>query len=150
MKVAGAGKIWPGGERSADRPDAVAQGARGAITDRKAGFRSPGDAWADTTTSHGRLMLPSYLAEFERDLIRTRTGEGRAPALARGQKMGRCINSLRTSGGAIKRRDWGDESLAEIGRSKQCQRGDNFTVRDLSLITPPAAIQLSICTTTTG
>jgi hypothetical protein len=28
-----------------------------AITDRKAGFRSLGDAWADTTTAHGRLML---------------------------------------------------------------------------------------------
>ncbi|MGH7068403.1 MAG: recombinase family protein [Acetobacteraceae bacterium] len=28
-----------------------------AITDRKAGFRSLGDAWADTTRSHGRLML---------------------------------------------------------------------------------------------
>jgi DNA invertase Pin-like site-specific DNA recombinase len=27
------------------------------ITDRKAGFRSLGDAWADTTTSHGRLMV---------------------------------------------------------------------------------------------
>jgi DNA invertase Pin-like site-specific DNA recombinase len=29
------------------------------------------------------------LAEFERDLIRTRTGEGRARAVARGVKMGR-------------------------------------------------------------
>ena len=28
-----------------------------AIADRKAGFRSLGDAWADTTTAHGRLML---------------------------------------------------------------------------------------------
>ncbi|HKM62195.1 MAG TPA: recombinase family protein [Acidisphaera sp.] len=28
-----------------------------AITGKKAGFRSLGDAWADTTTSHGRLML---------------------------------------------------------------------------------------------
>jgi hypothetical protein len=27
------------------------------ITDRKAGFRSLGDAWADTITSHGRLMV---------------------------------------------------------------------------------------------
>ena len=27
-----------------------------AITGRKAGFRSLGDTWADTTTSHGRLM----------------------------------------------------------------------------------------------
>jgi DNA invertase Pin-like site-specific DNA recombinase len=43
-----------------------------AITDRKVGFRSLGDAWADTTTSHGRLMLTVLggLAEFERDLIR--------------------------------------------------------------------------------
>jgi DNA invertase Pin-like site-specific DNA recombinase len=29
-----------------------------AIADRKAGFRSLADAWADTTTAHGRLMLP--------------------------------------------------------------------------------------------
>ena len=52
-----------------------------AIADRKVGFRSLGDTWADTTTSHGRLMLTVLggLAEFERDLIRTRTGEGRAP-----------------------------------------------------------------------
>lgn len=26
------------------------------VTDRRAGFRSLGDAWADTTTAHGRLM----------------------------------------------------------------------------------------------
>ncbi len=39
-----------------------------AITDRKAGFRSLSDTWADTTTSHGRLMLTVLggLAEFER------------------------------------------------------------------------------------
>ena len=62
-----------------------------AITDRKAGFRSLGDTWADTTTSHGRLMLTVLggLAEFERDLIRARTGEGRERAKARGVKMGR-------------------------------------------------------------
>src|SRR6266851_7952484 len=28
-----------------------------AIAGKKAGFRSLGDAWADTTTAHGRLML---------------------------------------------------------------------------------------------
>ena len=52
-----------------------------AIADRKAGFRSLGDAWADTTTSHGKLMLTVLggLAEFERDLMRARTSEGRAP-----------------------------------------------------------------------
>ena len=51
-----------------------------------AGFRSLHDACADTTTSHGRLMLTVLggLAEFERDLIRARMGEGRARAKARG------------------------------------------------------------------
>jgi DNA invertase Pin-like site-specific DNA recombinase len=44
-----------------------------AIVDRKAGFRSLGDAGAATTMTHGRLMLTVLggLAEFERDLIRT-------------------------------------------------------------------------------
>jgi len=56
-----------------------------------AGFRSLADAWADTTTPHGRLMLTVLggLAEFERELIKARTGEGRARAKARGQHMGR-------------------------------------------------------------
>ena len=52
------------------------------IADKGAGFRSLGDAWADTTTPHGRLMLTVLggLAEFERELIRARTGEGRERA----------------------------------------------------------------------
>src|ERR1700712_907316 len=62
-----------------------------AIADRKAGFRSLGDTWADTTSAHGRLMLTvlAGLAEFERELIRARTGEGRERAKARGIRMGR-------------------------------------------------------------
>jgi len=42
------------------------------ITAKEAGLRSLGDAWADTTTPHGRLMLTVLggLAEFERELIR--------------------------------------------------------------------------------
>jgi DNA invertase Pin-like site-specific DNA recombinase len=62
-----------------------------AIAGKGAGFRSLHDAWADTTTPHGRLMLTVLggLAEFERELIKARTGEGRARAKARGVKMGR-------------------------------------------------------------
>ena len=94
--------------------------ALAAITGSKAGFRSLGDAWADTTTAHGRLMLTVLggLAEFERDLIRTRTGEGRARAVARGQRMGRPPKlTPHQRREAIKRRDRGGESLADIGRS---------------------------------
>jgi DNA invertase Pin-like site-specific DNA recombinase len=61
------------------------------IADKTAGFKSLADSWADTTTSHGRLMLTVLggLAEFERDLIRARTGEGRKRAMAAGVKFGR-------------------------------------------------------------
>jgi DNA invertase Pin-like site-specific DNA recombinase len=90
-----------------------------AITGKKAGFKSLGDTWADRTTSHGRLMLTVLggLAEFERDLIRARTGEGRARAVARGQKMGRPFKLTdHQKREAIKRREQG-ETLADIGRS---------------------------------
>jgi DNA invertase Pin-like site-specific DNA recombinase len=62
-----------------------------ALTERDAGFKSLKDTWADTTTPHGRLMLTVLggLAEFERELIRARTGEGRKRAKANGVKFGR-------------------------------------------------------------
>ena len=61
-------------------------------TDAKAGagFKSLSDAWADTTTPHGRLMLTVLggLAEFERELILARRGDGRTRAKARGVRFG--------------------------------------------------------------
>jgi DNA invertase Pin-like site-specific DNA recombinase len=62
-----------------------------AVTERGAGFKSLSDAWADTTSPHGRLMLTVLggLAEFERELIRARTGEGRKRAQERGVRFGR-------------------------------------------------------------
>ena len=61
------------------------------LADKKVGFRSLRDAWADTTTPHGRLMLTILggLAEFERELILARTGDGRARAKAKGVRFGR-------------------------------------------------------------
>jgi DNA invertase Pin-like site-specific DNA recombinase len=57
----------------------------------KAQFRSLAEPWADTGTSTGRLVMAVLggLADVERDLIRTRTAEGRSPAQKRGQHMGR-------------------------------------------------------------
>jgi DNA invertase Pin-like site-specific DNA recombinase len=89
------------------------------ITDRKAGFRSLGDAWADTTTAHGRLMLTVLggLAEFERELIRARTGEGRARAKANGKSLGRPFKMTKHQRKeALARRERG-ELLTEIARS---------------------------------
>jgi DNA invertase Pin-like site-specific DNA recombinase len=61
------------------------------IVDAKAQFRSLAEPWADTGTSTGRFMIAVLggLADVERDLIRTRTAEGRSRAQKRGQRMGR-------------------------------------------------------------
>jgi DNA invertase Pin-like site-specific DNA recombinase len=62
-----------------------------AVQKAGAGFRSLRDAWCDTGTPQGQLMLTVLggLAEFERSLIVARTGEGRARAMAKGVKFGR-------------------------------------------------------------
>jgi DNA invertase Pin-like site-specific DNA recombinase len=59
--------------------------------DAKAQFRSLAEPRADTGTSTGRLTLTVLggLADVERDLIRTRTAEGRSRAEDRGKHMGR-------------------------------------------------------------
>ena len=61
------------------------------IMDGKAQFRSLADPWADTGTSTGGLMLAVLggRADVERDLIRTRTAEGRSRAKAQGKAIGR-------------------------------------------------------------
>src|SRR4051812_47752855 len=60
------------------------------VAHRGAGFKSLRDAWADTTTAHGRLMLTVFggLAEFERELIAERTGDGRKRAKDRAGPIG--------------------------------------------------------------
>lgn len=61
------------------------------VVDAGGQFRSLAEPWADSSTSTGRLMLAVLggLADVERDLIRTRTAEGRSRAKGRGQHMGR-------------------------------------------------------------
>lgn len=90
-------RLEPGDVLVVTRLDRLARSTRdllnvlAAIGEREAGFRSLKDTWADTTTAHGRLMLTVLggLAEFERELIRARTGEGRKRAKDRGVKFGR-------------------------------------------------------------
>ncbi len=84
-----------------------------AITGTGAGFTSLGDAWADTTTPHGRLLLTVLggLAEFERELIRARTSEGRGVHLGRRPKL-----TPYQKREALRRRAH-DEPLTEIARS---------------------------------
>jgi DNA invertase Pin-like site-specific DNA recombinase len=84
-----------------------------------ASFRSLGDGWADTTTTHGRLMLTVLcgLAEFERHLILARTTEGRKRAQAQGVRFGRKLKlTPHQRREALARREAG-EPLVEIPRT---------------------------------
>ena len=86
---------------------------------RLARFKALADNWADTTTPHGRLMLTVLggLAEFERELIKARTKEGRKRAQARGVRFGRKLKlTSHQRNEAIARRAAG-EALVDIGRS---------------------------------
>jgi DNA invertase Pin-like site-specific DNA recombinase len=100
--------LGPGDVLLVTRLDRLARSTRDllkvldAVGKAGAGFKSLADTWADTTTPHGRLMLSVLggLAEFERELIKARTEEGRKRAQARGFDLGGsssslCINAVR-------------------------------------------------------
>jgi DNA invertase Pin-like site-specific DNA recombinase len=96
-----------------------------AIGEKGARFRSLGDTWADTTTAHGRLILTVLggLAEFEAHLIRSRTSEGRARAVANGVKLGRKPTLTPHQRQEAKRRVKArKESVGEIARSYNVSR----------------------------
>src|SRR5262249_54313966 len=130
-------RIEPGDVLVVTRLDRLARSTRdllnvlATIREREAGFRSLKDTWADTTTPHGRLMLTALggLAEFERELIRARTGDGRARAKARGVKFGRPTaltphqrhEALQRLGKAKHRRTWQGRSMSVRPRSHGLQ-----------------------------
>jgi DNA invertase Pin-like site-specific DNA recombinase len=90
-------RLEPGDVLIVTRLDRLARSTRDllnllqAVGERRAGFKSLHDAWADTTTPHGRLMVTVLggLAEFERALILAHTDDGRKRAKARGVRFGR-------------------------------------------------------------
>src|SRR5215468_4198277 len=80
-----------------------------------ASFRSIGDPLWDTGSAQGRLLstLLAAIAEFERELIRERTGEGRKRAMANGVKFGRKLKlSPFQRSEAIRRRAAGEPLAA--------------------------------------
>jgi DNA invertase Pin-like site-specific DNA recombinase len=83
------------------------------------GFRSLGDQMWDTTTPQGKLLrtVLAGIAEFERDLIRERTGEGRKRAMAAGVKFGRKPKLSDFQRAEAVRRRAAGETLTAIARS---------------------------------
>ena len=88
------------------------------IADAGATFKSLKDTWADTTTAHGWLMLTVLggLAEFERELIVERTGEGRSRAMEKGVVFGRKPKLTHYQRQEAMARRKAGETLKEIAR----------------------------------
>ena len=61
------------------------------ISNAGARFQSISEPWVDTTSHAGKMIMTIFagIAEFERDLIRERTGAGRVEARRRGVRFGR-------------------------------------------------------------
>ena len=91
----------------------------GEISERRAEFRSLGDAWADTTTPHGKLMITVLggLAEFERHLIQVRTERGIEKAKKDGVRFGRNPKLTAYQRKEILKRYDSDEPVRDIARS---------------------------------
>ena len=90
-----------------------------AIADKGCLFKSLADPWADTTTAAGRLMLTVLggLAEFERELIKARTSEGRERAKKAGVRMGRKPILTPHQIAEVRERKAGGESVRQPARS---------------------------------
>jgi DNA invertase Pin-like site-specific DNA recombinase len=119
-------RLEPGDVLMVTRLDRLARSTRDllnildTIAKAGAGFKSLADHWADTTTPHGRLMLTVLggLAEFERELIKARTSDGRNRAKARGVRFGRPpVLTAHQRQEALARRNAGNETLVDIARS---------------------------------
>jgi DNA invertase Pin-like site-specific DNA recombinase len=89
------------------------------IADKGCLFKSLAEPWADTTTPAGRLMLTVLggLAEFERELIKIRTSEGRERAKRAGVKMGRKPILSANQIAEIRSRKANGESVRFLARS---------------------------------
>ena len=89
------------------------------IVDAEGQFRSLAEPWADTTTSTGRLMIAVLggLADVERDLIKTRTAEGRSRAKGQGQHMGRPPALTPQQQAEARRRRQDGATLKELAQS---------------------------------
>ncbi len=120
-----------------------------ALTKRGAEFRSLGDPWADTTAPHGRWILTVLggLAEFERELICERTGEGRERARARGQHMGR-RPQLTPHQQAEARKALADGAVTQADLARRFAVSQSTISRLADKAAPPAPAMRKLDTTT--
>lgn len=89
------------------------------IKSAKASFCSLSEPWADTSSPSGKMIMTVFagIAEFERDLIRERTGAGRVAAKQRGVRFGRPEKMNEEQKLLAKRLLEEDKSVSEIAKT---------------------------------
>jgi DNA invertase Pin-like site-specific DNA recombinase len=92
------------------------------VQEQDCGFVSLGDAWCNTTTEVGRLMLTIMggIAEFERGLIRQRCEAGIERARANGKQFGRPTALDAGQRRRVAERYAAGETMRELAREYSC------------------------------
>ena len=120
--------LLPGDVVTVVKLDRLARSSRdlhnilGDLAERGCGFVSLGEAWCDTTTDVGKLLIAvmSGVAEFERGLIRKRCEEGIRRAKRKGTKFGRPTALDPSQRRRVAERYTAGETMAELAREYEC------------------------------
>ncbi len=102
------------------------------LQEKKGGFYSIQEPWADTNSHAGKMIMTVFagIAEFERDLIRERTGNGRKEALQRGVRFGRPSKlSTKKQTLALRLLDEG-KSVSEIANTFDVNRSTIYRLQE--------------------
>ena len=103
------------------------------IKNANASFCSLSEPWADTTSPSGKMIMTVFagIAEFERDLIRERTGAGRVAAQLRGVRFGRPGKMNEEQKLLAKRLLQEDKSVSEIAKTFNVHKATIYRLQDL-------------------
>jgi DNA invertase Pin-like site-specific DNA recombinase len=98
-----------------------------------ASFCSLSEPWADTTSHSGKMIMTVFagIAEFERDLIRERTGEGRVAAKQRGVRFGRPEKLNEEQKSLVRRLLQEEKSVREIAKTFNVHKTTIYRLQDL-------------------
>lgn len=102
------------------------------IKNAEASFCSLSEPWADTASPSGKMILTVFagIAEFERDLIRERTGAGRIAAKKRGVRFGRPEKMNEEQKLLAKRLLKEDKSVSEIAKTFNVHKATIYRLQD--------------------
>jgi DNA invertase Pin-like site-specific DNA recombinase len=121
-------RLQPGDTVVVTKLDRIARSSRdlhnilGELQERGCGFVSLGDAWCDTRSDVGKLVLSimAGISEFERSLIRARCDAGIARAKAKGTRFGRKPALDPGKRKRIAERYAAGETMAALAREYEC------------------------------